>query len=315
MARPYRLQSENCLYHIMSRGDDRKPIYASAADYRKFMAYAVKAKERYQCCLYAYCLMANHFHLLLETKLPNLSKIMHHIKGSYTTYYNIRHHRIGHLFQGRFKSIVVDKDSYFLQLSRYIHLNPVRAGVAKDPFEYEWSSYRGYLGEKDEYIDRDQVEQCLGMTSREYRRYVLDGLKDHGDPLQKVYAGFLLGPVGFIKNKLKDLEIQIANEEVVQRSAFSNDQEKVKTIIDAVLVHFHLTLEQLRTIKNRPMRAKQILIYLLREHTGLTNQAIGDIVGMRYPAVSKARSTIELLIAKEKHLKRTIDKIVSSFQV
>ena len=315
MARPYRLQGENCLYHIMSRGDDRKKIYTSAADYRKFMDYVVKAKERYQFYLYAYCLMTNHFHLLFETKLPNLSKIMHYIKGSYTTYYNIRHHRTGHLFQGRFKSIVVDRDSYLLELSRYIHLNPMRARIVKNPFDYVWSSYRGFLGKKDRYIDRDQVEQYLGMTSREYRRFVLAGLKEPKDPLKKVYAGFLLGSVGFIKNRLKDLEIQRTSEEVIEKSAMFADQERTEQIIEAVLAYFHTTLEKLRMNRTRPMRAKQILIYLLREHTSLTNQAIGDLVGMRYPAVSKARLTIERLLEEDKQVMRMISKIVSSFRV
>jgi REP element-mobilizing transposase RayT len=299
----------------MSRGDDRKKVYTSASDYRKFMDYVVKAKERYQFYLYAYCLMPNHFHLLLETKLPNLSRIMHFIKGSYTTYYNIRYHRTGHLFQGRFKSIVIDKDSYFLELSRYLHLNPVRAGVVKDPVEYVWSSYHGYLGKKDKYLDCDQVKQCLGMTSREYRRFVLAGLKEQKSPLEKVYAGFLLGSVAFIKNKLKDLEIQVTSEEVVQKSAMLDDKERTEQIIEAVLTYFHMTLEQLRIEKSRPMRAKQILIYLLREHTGLTNRTIGDIVGMRYPAVSKARATIERLLHEDKQVQRMVTRIVSSFQV
>ena len=279
------------------------------------MDYVVTAKERYHFCLYAYCLMPNHFHLLLETKLPNLSRIMHFIKGSYTTYYNIRYHRTGHLFQGRFKSIVVDKDSYFLELSRYLHLNPVRAGVVKDPVEYVWSSFHGYVGKKDKYIDYDQVKQYLGMTSHEYLRFVLAGLKEHRSPLEKVYAGFLLGSVAFIKNKLTDLEVQVTSEEVTQKGAIFDDQERTEQIIEAVLRYFRTTLEQLKLNKSRPMRVKQILIYLLREHTSLTNQAIGDLVGMRYPAVSKARSTIELLMDQDKHLKRMIDRIVSSFQV
>jgi REP element-mobilizing transposase RayT len=315
MARPYRLQGENCFYHIMSRGDDRKKIYTKPGDYGKFMDYVVKAKERYQFYLYAYCLMANHFHLLLETILPNISQIMHYVKGSYTTYYNIRHHRCGHLFQGRFKSIVVDKDSYFLEVSRYIHLNPVQAGVVQDPAAYGWSSYRGYLGKKDEYIDRDQVQQYLGMSHREYQQFVLDGLKKPNDPIDHVYAGFLLGSAGFIKDKLKDLEIQMTSEEVVQKRALIAHHEKAEQIIRAVITHFHTTLRKLRMSKARPMREKQVLIYLLREYTGLTNQAIGDIVGMRYPAVSKAGLTIKRLLEEDKQLKRTINKIVSSFQV
>lgn len=315
MARPYRLQNENCLYHIMSRGDDHKRIYTRSGDYGKFMNYVVKAKERYQFYLYAYCLMSNHFHLLLETRLPNISKIMHYIKGSYTTYYNIRHQRYGHLFQGRFKSIVVDKDRYLLELSRYIHLNPVRAGIVADPLEYPRSSYRGYLGKKDTYIDSDQVKRYIGMGRGEYRRFVLEGMRKSKDPLSKVYAGFLLGSVGFIKDKLKDLEVQITSEEVVNKKALFDDREKAGEIVRAVIVYYGTTLDALCKNKSRPMRAKQILIYLLRNFTGLTNQEIGDMVGMRYPAVSKARLTIERLRQEDKKLMHIITKIVSSFQV
>jgi len=315
MARPYRLQAENCLYHIVSRGDDRKKIYTLANDYGKFMDYVVKAKERYQFLLYAYCLMVNHFHLLIETMLPNISQIMHYIKGSYTTYYNIRHRRTGHLFQGRFKSIVVDKESYFLELTRYIHLNPVYAGIVQDPGAYRWSSYRGYLGKKDECIDKEAVKQYLGMTCGAYQRFVLEGIRKPKDPLKKVYAGFLLGSVGFIKDKLEDLKLQIASEEVVQKRVLSNDQDKAELIIHSFEKHFRTTLGQIRTSKTRPMRMKQILIYLLREYTGLTNRAIGGMLRMRYPAVSKAGLTMKQILKEDKQMQRTINKIVSSFQV
>lgn len=315
MARPYRLQAENCLYHVISRGDDRKRIYTIPSDYERFMGYIVKAKERYQFYLYAYCLMANHFHLLLETLLPNISRIMHYIKGSYTTYYNLRHRRSGHLFQGRFKSIVVDKNSYFLELTRYIHLNPVYAGLVQDPAQYRWSSYRGYRGKKDEFIDKDAIKQYMNMTGGAYQRFVLEGIKKRKDPLKEVYAGFLLGPVGFIKEKLRDLELQITGEEVAPKRVLFKDQDRAERIIHGVARYFRKTLEQIKMNKTRPMREKQVLIYLLREYTGLTNQAIGEMLDMRYPAVSKAGLTIRQLLKEDKRLQRTIKKIVSSFQV
>jgi putative transposase len=315
MARPYRLQAENCLYHIMSRGDDRKRIYTKPSDFGKFLDYVMKAKERYEFYLYAYCLMANHFHLLLETILPNISQVMHYIKGSYTTYYNIRHRRTGHLFQGRFKSIIVDKDSYFLELTRYIHLNPVYAGLVQDPVMYQWSSYQGYLGRKDEYLDKDEIKQYLGMTRTRYQRFVREGIKKRKDPSEKVYAGFLLGSVGFIKDKLQDLELQISSEEVAQKRVLFNDQNKAERIIRSVERHFRTSLEYIKASKTRPLRVKQVLIYLLREYTGLTNHAIGDMLDMRYPAVSKAGLTMQRILEEDKNMQRTIKKVVSSFQV
>lgn len=314
MARPYRLQGENCLYHIISRGDDRKKIYTVPSDYGKFMDYVIKAKERYQFFLYAYCLMANHFHLLLETMLPNISRIMHYIKGSYTTYYNIRHRRTGHLFQGRFKSIVVDKDTYFLELTRYIHLNPVYAGAVRDPAAYRWSSYYAYLGKKDVSIDRDEVKRYLGMTRAEYRRFVLDGIKKPSDPLRKVYAGFLLGSAGFIKDKLQDLEIQITSDDVAHKKVLRDDAQIAEDIIAAVTKYYKTAMNEIRRSTDRPMREKHVLVYLLRTYTGLSNREIGAHVAMRHSAVSKAGMAIERLLETDRKMKSAISSIVSKFE-
>jgi len=314
MARPYRLRSENCLYHIMSRGDDRKRIYIGSGDYEKFMSYVIQAKERYRFYFYAYCLMPHHFHLLLETRLANISAIMHYIKGAYTVYYNIRHQRCGHLFQGRFKSIVVDKDSYFLELSRYMHLNPVRAGIVADPNEYHWSSYHGYTGGKDAYIDFDQVKGYMNKDPGEYRRFVLDGIRSPGNPMRDVYAGFLLGSVPFIKARLKELGHQVTSDDITYKTAMQDDKSRSETIISRVTRHFGVTLNELKGSRTRPSRARQILVYLLRKYTGLTNREIGEVVGLRFSAVSKAGLQIERLMAVDKKINFYVKKIISNFE-
>ena len=148
MARPYRLQDANCFYHITSRGDDRKKIFISKNDYEKFLEYLLIAKSKYKFNLFAYCLMSNHYHLFIETLEPNLSKIMQYLNGSYTAYYNTKRQKTGHVFHGRFKSIMVDTDTYFLELTRYIHLNPVRGKIVESPIDYPYSSYKGYLKPK-----------------------------------------------------------------------------------------------------------------------------------------------------------------------
>ncbi|PXF52054.1 MAG: hypothetical protein C4B57_11550 [Deltaproteobacteria bacterium] len=148
MARPYRLQAEDCFYHITSRGNGRKKIFLNNTDFEKFLEYILKAKEKYDFYLLAYVLMSNHYHLLIKTTKPNLSGIMHYINGSYTTYSNVKRRKTGHLFQGRYKSLVIDEDSYFQELTRYIHLNPVRAKMVKNPEDYRWSSYNAYVGRK-----------------------------------------------------------------------------------------------------------------------------------------------------------------------
>ena len=145
MARPLRIEYPGAYYHITSRGNERKAIFKNNTDRISFLSYLKSAFLRYGATIHVYCLMNNHYHLLLETPKGNLSKIMHHINGAYTTYYNVKHRRAGQLTQGRYKAILVHADTYAGELSRYIHLNPVRAGMVDMPEKYTWSSYQYYM--------------------------------------------------------------------------------------------------------------------------------------------------------------------------
>ena len=315
MARPYRLRGENCCYHVMSRGNDRKRIFLKQRDYEKFMEYVIVAKDKFRFYLYAFCLMPNHYHLLLETTLPNISALMQYINGSYTTYHNTKYQRCGHLFQGRFKSIVVDKDRYFLELSRYIHLNPVRDKMVNLADEYVWSSYPEYVSGKSKYIDRTEVDRYLPIGRQRYRRFVMEGMDKELDPLENVYAGFLLGSSRFIKEKLRDLNIQIKSDDVSHRRALRRNALTEKAVIAAVAKRFKMSMEELCASRSRPIRAKQIAIYLLRRHTALTNREIGEKFGMGHSAVSKAGLYIEQLIARDKGMRRMVEKVISNFEV
>ena len=187
------------------------------------MHYVLRGKEKYSFYLYAFVLMGNHYHLLLETTQPNLARVMHYINSAYTTYYNLERNKCGHLFQGRYKSILVDKDSYLLELTRYIHLNPVRAKLVTKPEAYKWSSYHGYLKKAgDGYIDKKQVRKDIPLSSEHYRQFVLEGIKDKRNPLKDVYAGFILGKALFIKEKLKDLKQTIENRDFSFKGELTN---------------------------------------------------------------------------------------------
>ena len=184
MARQLRIQFSGALYHITSRGNEKKDIFQRDDDRGKFLTYLKEAKERYRFLLYAYALMNNHYHLLIETPLANIAQIMHYINTSYTVYFNRKNRRYGHLFQGRYKAILVDKDNYLLELSRYIHLNPVRANLVTGPEDYRWSSYRDYIQVTDGESGLAEVESILGYFSSEagidkyeYRRFVEEGLE------------------------------------------------------------------------------------------------------------------------------------------
>ena len=149
MARQLRLELVGGLYHVTSRGDRRENIYEDDEDRLKWLDILGHTCKRYKWRCHAYCLMDNHYHFVIETAEANLSKGMRHLNGVYTQYYNRRHGRIGHVFQGRFKGILVEQDEYLQELSRYVVLNPLRAGMVKDIIDYKWSSYGAVIGVSD----------------------------------------------------------------------------------------------------------------------------------------------------------------------
>ncbi len=148
MSRPLRLEFAGALYHVTARGNDKKPIYLEDVDFELFLALLSEVCQRFNWVIHAYCLMTNHYHLLVETPDGNLSRGMRHLNGVYTQRFNSRHERVGHLFQGRYKAILVDKDSYLLELCRYVVLNPVRAKMVDKPEDWRWSSYLVTIGQQ-----------------------------------------------------------------------------------------------------------------------------------------------------------------------
>ncbi|HEY9098951.1 MAG TPA: transposase [Thiobacillus sp.] len=146
MTRPLRIEFPGAVYHVTSRGDRREPIFDDDVDRQAFVDVVALALKRFDACVLAFCLMDNHYHLVLNTRQPNLSALMHLVNGVYTQAYNRRHAKVGHLFQGRFKAILVDRDAYLLEVCRYVDLNPVRAAMVADPAQWPWSSYQVHTG-------------------------------------------------------------------------------------------------------------------------------------------------------------------------
>lgn len=183
MTRPVRIEFEGALYHITSRGDRREDIYDDDEDRIRFLEILEQVCERDNWVCHAYCLMTNHYHLLIETPDANLSRGMRQLNGVYTQAYNRRHGCVGHLFQGRYKAILVDANSYLLELSRYIVLNPVRAKMVNQPNEWLWSSYLAMIGEKPslKWLAVDGLLAQFSTIRHEaieaYRRFVLSGIE------------------------------------------------------------------------------------------------------------------------------------------
>ena len=143
------------VYHIMCRGNRRSDLFRDEEDFLVYLSILQEAEDKHDFVLYSYCLMTNHVHLHLKTKDKKISKIMRTINLLYAKYFNNKHNFIGHLFQGRYKSELIENDSYNLTISKYIHLNPVRAEMVEKPVEYEWSSYRTYMGKTEsELVDK-----------------------------------------------------------------------------------------------------------------------------------------------------------------
>jgi REP element-mobilizing transposase RayT len=208
MARPLRIEYDGALYHVTSRGNERKPIFKDNPDRELFLNTLAQVTQRFHWLCHAYCLMDKHYHLVVETPDGNLSKGMRQLNGVYTQAFNRRYRRVGHLFQGRFKGILVQKDSHFLEVCRYVVLNPVRAKAVKHPREWTWSSYRATAGQSSKlrWLTVDEIlshfGQRHGPAQEKYRKYVIEGIG--GTTIwENLEAQSLLGLEGFAE-ALKD---------------------------------------------------------------------------------------------------------------
>jgi putative transposase len=204
MARPLRIEYEGAVYHVTSRGNARQDIFADDHDRKAFLEVLAHVIDRFEWLCHAYCLMSNHYHLLIETPLPNLSRGMQLLNGVYTQRFNRQHKRSGHVFQGRFKAILVEKESHLLELARYIVLNPVRAKAVRSARDWPWSSYRATSGQAEapKFLAIDwilsQFDAKRGPAIRAYRRFVTEGRGV--DAWNDLRAGSLIGSDAFIEH-------------------------------------------------------------------------------------------------------------------
>ncbi|HBA38745.1 MAG TPA: addiction module toxin RelE [Deltaproteobacteria bacterium] len=183
MARPLRIEFAGALYHVTSRGDRQEAIYEDDEDRLAYLEVLGEVIERFGWICHAYCLMGNHYHLVIETAEANLSKGMRQLNGVYTQISNRRHRRVGHLFQGRYKAILVDRDAYWLEVNRYVVLNPVRAGMVKQPGDWRWSSFNATVGVQSApaWLKVEgllaQFGEKRSVARRRYKSFVEEGIE------------------------------------------------------------------------------------------------------------------------------------------
>ena len=296
MARQLRIEMAGGFYHVLARGNEKKRIFRVLGNRDQFLSLLGRAYRRYGCLFYVYALMPNHFHLLIETKRKNLSKIMHFINVSYSVYFNRKYNRIGHLFQGRFKSIFVQKESYLLELSRYIHTNPDRAGFEGKLTNYRWTSYCYYDASRKHppWLHVRWIIERFGRNwstaKKEYQHFVEYGLRSTiKNPFENTYKGVILGTDNFIdetkRSSEKELNHNIASyKSLSRRHTFDN-------IIKITSQHFKIPSIDLFKRK-RLFLPRQIAMYLIREHTDLTIKGIGEYFNVSGCAVSQNAKNI-----------------------
>lgn len=284
MGRPLRIEYPGALYHITSRGNEKRDIFLKDKDRRKFLSILEDYHDRYRILIHCYSLMKNHYHLVLETPLGNLLKVMHGINSAYTGYFNREYERVGHLFQGRYRAIVVDRDAYLLELSRYVHLNPVRAGLADRPEKYRWSSYLGYIRKREEvpWIDyRLVLSQCGGgrkRIRREYKRFVERGYEENaGSPLSGLYCQVMLGTEGFVERVKGFVRGKAVSEEIVERSQLK-DRPGAEEILRLVAEKYGEEPGALRR-RGRNKEARKVGIYVMKRYSGLSNRGWRSCLG------------------------------------
>ncbi|MBU4264226.1 MAG: transposase, partial [Proteobacteria bacterium] len=214
MARPLRIEYPGAVYHVTSRGNARQSIFLDDADRQVFLKILGHVIEKYNWLCHAYCLLDNHYHLLVETPDPNLALGMRQLNGVYTQGVNRRHNRIGHVFQGRYKAILIEKNEHLLELCRYIVLNPVRAGMVSDPRKWNWSSYgaTAYAVKPPAFLAVDwilnQFAKKKNAARAAYRKFVADGLRRKEEtPWGKLTGQIVFGGsefVAYIQSRLSE---------------------------------------------------------------------------------------------------------------
>ena len=262
--------------------------------------------------IYAYCLMDNHYHLLLSTPRGGLSRAMRHLDGIYTQKFNRVHHRDGPLFRGRYKAILIDAEEYFLSVVRYIHQNPLGAGVVSDIDRYRWSSHWGYLNKKQcpDWLDTRSVMSRFGGL-KEYRRFMHDEIEEE---IEEFYRGSYQKPVlgskefiGRVKERLGD-KARVEQEKPQSRRIFGVDLEK---IVEATAREYGKGVEELKQRKRGgENEARMVAIYLGRHLGGHKHEEIGKTVGLENTSsVSSAYLTMKKRVGKEKRLERKVRRV------
>ena len=296
VSRPLRLEHPGAVWHVTARGNEKREIFRDDADRESWLSLLGKVVVSFGWRLHGYVLMGNHYHLIVETPIPCLSRGMRHLNGVYTQAFNRRHRRVGHLFQGRFKSILVEKESHLLELLRYVVLNPVRAALVRSPCEWVWSSYRATAGETPApaWLETAWSLAQFGGSSRaaalRYRKFVGEGRDVPPHPWSELRGQIYLGSEEFVQDALRQASRRIRDPEI-PRPQRETGSRSVDQLLPAVLGVLATTDGELVRNPRKRVRERAIVAYTLRRFAGATGTAIARVLDVSaWQACSLARA-------------------------
>lgn len=322
MSRAWRIEYEGAFYHLMSRGNLKADIFYDDADRQMMLDVIGEFSDRFEIDIFAYVLMNNHYHLLVRTNLANLKKAMHWLGTTYTQRFNFRHDRSGHLFQGRYKSIIVENDAYLIKLSYYIHRNPFRAQMIKRLADYRWSSYRFYAyGRKaPEWLSTDLIlsqHKAFEDPYKSYRVKVQQYAKEGEDFWEDFRYNLALGSKRFVDRLRRKYLPDEPRTDLPQQALLSKSTDmnsyiaKVGILIDFDSKRLHKNMR----LKGSEKDKRDLLIYFLWRSGKLTNQEIGNLCSISHSAVSHSVKSIKSKLDTDGKLNDYFNQVNSQFKL
>ena len=326
MVRPLRIEYPNAVYHVTCRGNERKSIFKDDKDRNSFLDVLNQSREIYNIEVFSYVLMKNHFHLLIKTPLGNLGMFMRHFNITYTSYFNRRHRRVGHLYQGRYKSMLIDTEEYLSVTSRYIHLNPVRVkGMRKKSVEekfiylnnYKWSSFHGFIRKSkiEAFVNYGPVLLEFGGDNKrgrkEYQQLISSNMADGLEIKDKVIGQSILGGKEFIewvKNNFFEKERDRECPPLLKIQKYMAKETIIENVEKEVGKSIHWIKKERGTLR-------QITMDLLYRIGGLKGRAIADIFGVDYSTVSIVRKRLREKVKKDKNIRTLVRRLEANLSI
>jgi putative transposase len=314
MARPLRIEYRGALYHVISRGNEQRPIVTDDRDRTRRLDWLRRTVQTYRWNLHAFVLMTNHEHLFVETPEANLSAGMQYLNGSYTSYFNRRWQRSGHLFQGRFKAHLIDEQGYFQVVSRYIHLNPVRVKIVSKPQDYLWSSYPGYIRASRmlDWITYERVFIDFGpgnLTARRrhYRQYIEAGTEHPAEyPFENAVEGLVLGSDAFI-DRIRNMLSLRDKDPAIRELRYLRARPTLEDIIIVTSRQMELRSEKWQPGCRCDNGGRAIAAFICRCWYGYSCTEIAEALG--YTSISSVSRSVQYVEANLSRFKKTLKSL------